>query len=239
MTDRSQNGYEVIPKLENCKVYSVPGTTVTLPLRDDDTALLLVMFIAEWNILVEPLNKTDCHGYNKRRIGGSDEWSNHASATAADLNATKHKQGVRGTFTKSQVEAIRKLLAKYQVIKWGGDYRTTVDEMHVEINAPIQEVKAVYASLKKAATPAPQVSISLKNAIKAAKTGDGHPTAAKKIQKALVAKGYGAFNPTGFYGPLTLAAYAAFQRSLGYVGKDADGIPGRKSLEKLGFKVSE
>lgn len=33
-------------------------------------------------------------------------------------------------------------------------------------------------------------------------------------------------------------AYAAYQKSLGYKGKNADGIPGRESLEKLGFKVN-
>lgn len=32
-------------------------------------------------------------------------------------------------------------------------------------------------------------------------------------------------------------AYAKFQESLGYTGKEANGIPGKTSLEKLGFKV--
>lgn len=32
-------------------------------------------------------------------------------------------------------------------------------------------------------------------------------------------------------------AYTAYQKSLGYKGKDADGIPGKTSLEKLGFRV--
>ncbi|CAO0836098.1 hypothetical protein SMICM17S_06540 [Streptomyces microflavus] len=34
----------------------------------------------------------------------------------------------------------------------------------------------------------------------------------------------------------TKAAYAAWQRKLGYTGSAADGIPGRASLEKLGVK---
>lgn len=45
----------------------------------------------------------------------------------------------------------------------------------------------------------------------------------------------------GSYGGQTVAAYAAWQRSLGYRGAGADGIPGRESLSKLGarygFKV--
>ena len=38
----------------------------------------------------------------------------------------------------------------------------------------------------------------------------------------------------GHYGTTTIAAYAKWQRHLGYTGKDADGIPGRASLTRLG-----
>lgn len=45
----------------------------------------------------------------------------------------------------------------------------------------------------------------------------------------------------GHYGTTTIAAYAKWQQKLGYRGKDADGIPGKTSLERLGdrygFKV--
>lgn len=37
----------------------------------------------------------------------------------------------------------------------------------------------------------------------------------------------------GSYGALTVRAYAAWQRSLGYRGGDADGVPGTASLQKL------
>jgi peptidoglycan hydrolase-like protein with peptidoglycan-binding domain len=40
----------------------------------------------------------------------------------------------------------------------------------------------------------------------------------------------------GHFGTSTVAAYAAWQRKLGYRGSDADGIPGRVSLERLGDK---
>lgn len=44
---------------------------------------------------------------------------------------------------------------------------------------------------------------------------------------------------SGEYDDLTEDAYAAFQRSLGYSGEDADGAPGKTSLSKLlpGFTV--
>jgi len=38
----------------------------------------------------------------------------------------------------------------------------------------------------------------------------------------------------GYYGTLTIGAYAAWQHKLGYTGTDADGIPGMTSLSKLG-----
>ena len=40
----------------------------------------------------------------------------------------------------------------------------------------------------------------------------------------------------GLFGPRTKAAYAKWQKKLGYTGKDVDGIPGLTSLRKLGAK---
>lgn len=40
----------------------------------------------------------------------------------------------------------------------------------------------------------------------------------------------------GSFGSLAVEAYAAWQRRCGYTGKDADGIPGRASLTRLGRK---
>ncbi|QFG22300.1 peptidoglycan-binding protein [Actinomadura sp. WMMB 499] len=45
----------------------------------------------------------------------------------------------------------------------------------------------------------------------------------------------------GYFGTSTIAAYAKYQRSLGYTGLDANGLPGKTSLTKLGtgrFKVT-
>lgn len=44
-------------------------------------------------------------------------------------------------------------------------------------------------------------------------------------------------NMTNYFGTGLANAYARYQRSLGYTGNDADGIPGKASLEKLGFRV--
>lgn len=44
---------------------------------------------------------------------------------------------------------------------------------------------------------------------------------------------------TNFFGGGLRAAYARFQKHLGYTGNDADGLPGKSSLEKLGFRVKD
>lgn len=52
------------------------------------------------------------------------------------------------------------------------------------------------------------------------------------VDEGLLAKTYS----DGHYGTSTLTAYARWQKRCGYTGKDADGIPGRSSLERLGAK---
>lgn len=55
------------------------------------------------------------------------------------------------------------------------------------------------------------------------------------VEEALRVKGLLAAAQTdGHYGTSTLDAYAAYQRSLGFSGLDANGVPGRTSLTQLG-----
>lgn len=63
-----------------------------------------------------------------------------------------------------------------------------------------------------------------------------HPADVKPVEAALRAAGYLAakYAADGSYGTLTKAAYAKWQKHLGYKGSDADGIPGKDSLTKLG-----
>lgn len=54
------------------------------------------------------------------------------------------------------------------------------------------------------------------------------------VQDALIARGFSIpAGSTGYFGDQTEAAYAAFQRSLGYSGSGADGAPGPASLKVL------
>ncbi len=64
----------------------------------------------------------------------------------------------------------------------------------------------------------------------------------QKALKKLVGLDYS--SGPGIFGPKTKAAYKKYQKSLGYTGNDADGVPGPTSLKKLGeasglFKVND
>ncbi len=55
------------------------------------------------------------------------------------------------------------------------------------------------------------------------------------VEQALSAKGFlDAQWVDGYFGTKTIDAYAAYQRSLGYTGLDANGLPGKTSLIALG-----
>ncbi|WP_063762300.1 GH25 family lysozyme [Streptomyces sp. NRRL F-5123] len=94
-----------------------------------------------------------------------------------------------------------------------------------------------------AGKPKPRVDLS--NLIAAA-TADsrgkqGHLTHApdvRLVEAALKAEGLltAKYAGDGSFGTVTVAAYAAWQRHLGYTGHDADGIPGKASLTALGAR---
>jgi hypothetical protein len=107
---------------------------------------------------VEPITGgiRDDWGWAYRPIRGrTTGFSNHASATAIDLNATKHPRGAEGTFTAAEKRAVRRILADLvdertgeSVVRWGEDFSTTVDGMHFEINADAGAVDRVANRIK-------------------------------------------------------------------------------------------
>ncbi|ADD45523.1 peptidoglycan-binding protein [Stackebrandtia nassauensis] len=78
------------------------------------------------------------------------------------------------------------------------------------------------------------------------KSGTGTTPGAKdhvqRVEQALQAKGLlKAAQVDGHYGTSTVSAYSAWQKKLGYTGLDANGMPGKTSMTKLGegrFTVS-
>ena len=84
------------------------------------------------------------------------------------------------------------------------------------------------------AKPAPGASPTGETiSLTAVRNPSKNPTNVKRLQASL--KKVGAYTGaiTGIYSNATRSAYGGWQRSLGYTGNDADGIPGAASLQKL------
>lgn len=93
--------------------------------------------------------------------------------------------------------------------------------------------------------PVPKPHVDLSNLIAAAtrdpKATQGHtthPGDVRLVEAALKAEGLlpAKYAGDGSFGSKTVDAYAAWQRHLGYKGSDANGIPGKTSLTKLGAR---
>jgi D-alanyl-D-alanine carboxypeptidase-like protein len=153
---QSQNGW---PVLESAPpAVTVPGTNVRLTMRPGTVATVLNEVARRFHSEVEPITGgvRDDWGWAFRPVRGQTRgFSNHASGTAIDLNATQHPRGVKNTFTAREEAAVRRILADLRdpqtgrsVVRWGEDYTTTVDGMHFEINADAAAVARVASRIK-------------------------------------------------------------------------------------------
>lgn len=90
-------------------------------------------------------HQADTGAYNCRKIGGTNTWSNHAFATAIDIDWNENGYG-KDPFDcpiwKRGRRAVRKL-EKEGVFRWGGRYRTP-DAMHFEVMLTPAELKKKY-----------------------------------------------------------------------------------------------
>jgi uncharacterized protein YoxC len=153
----SQNGWPVNPPRS---VHTIPGTNVRVTVADGPAGEVLMHVLGQVNSRVEgvelngPAGEHDDWGYADRNVRGSESISNHASATAVDMNATRHVLGAQGTFTPAQTTQIHNILGEVDnVVRWGGDYTGRRDEMHFEIVGSQEEVAAVAARLRAAQQP--------------------------------------------------------------------------------------
>jgi len=140
---KSENGWLVIKSSgdKDLIVIRIPETgRPGIPLRlQKDCAPLLAHIAMRVHKDIGSLhdnNKAgfqDEGGYNYRKIGTSSRWSNHASGTAIDLNWQKWPM-FKKRMTKKQRAAADAIASEFaEVIRWGGHYKTDVDEMHWEI----------------------------------------------------------------------------------------------------------
>lgn len=147
------NGFSVSssPSRIGVKTYRVPGTEVYLPVRSE-IAPLLIGAATEWHRTVEPLRKGWCWGYAYREVTGGNSYSFHAAGIAIDLNAPMHGYGRRGTMGPGDADRVRRIARKYG-LRWGGDYRRTADEMHLEVILNRSDALALVRRIQ--AQPAP------------------------------------------------------------------------------------
>ncbi|HYQ63187.1 M15 family metallopeptidase [Actinophytocola sp.] len=153
----SQNGWPVNPQRS---AHTIPGTNIRVTVADGDAGEVLMHVLGQVNSRVEgvelngPAGEHDDWGYADRNVRGSHAISNHASATAVDINATRHVLGAQGTFTPSQTTEIHSILGEVDnVVRWGGDYTGRRDEMHFEIIGTQEEVARVAERLRQAQQP--------------------------------------------------------------------------------------
>lgn len=133
--------------------WTIPGANRRITLRRDAFGFILMWLILRFNDLVERLDgpgndAVDEGGHNKRYISGTNIWSDHARAAAADLNWSKHPYNTKAsaTFTKRQIKVIRRTLrwvntfAMGKLVEWGGDWPShpgstaKPDPMHFQVN---------------------------------------------------------------------------------------------------------
>lgn len=143
----SQNGWPTITAAQARK-WIIPGTGRHLVLEPSHAGFVLAYLALWFHDVVERLDlgQWDEWGWAARPVRGSSDISNHASATAEDLNATRHPLGVPTlqTFTAAQARKIRrKLRFLFGLVRWGGDYSRRPDAMHFEIVGTPAQVRVL------------------------------------------------------------------------------------------------
>ena len=227
----SHNGWPASknPAEINVKKFKVPGMDRTILVRKEAAPLFLALMQDYDNTVAEIEGGIfDDWSYAFRPIRGYENsttvrLSNHASGTAIDINAARFPMN-KANMTKKQRAACKKLVEKFQIISWGGDFKR-IDEMHFELKegTTISDCKRVIKELgltatgqNKPAAPAPALTL---------KVGSKGP-AVKSIQRALQIK------VDGIYGPATAAAVKAFEKRRPWLWP-ADGTCGAKTYAAL------
>ncbi|ROR97777.1 putative peptidoglycan binding protein [Salana multivorans] len=152
------NGWAVVPDYGDPALGTLDAVAGRGNVLAGDVAAVLGAFCADFAREVEPIVKADSWGYAPRKQHGSDRWSNHASGTAVDLNASRRPE-FRSTYTAAQKVAIRALLVRYPVLRWGGDWSPAeLDEMHFEIAASPAVLATFAQTLGGGAMAAPRMT---------------------------------------------------------------------------------
>lgn len=215
--ERSQNGWTASPTRSaiGVQAFSVAGVDFPGGVRRGDVAWILTWALTRWNREVEKLASPGCWGWSYRpNKNDPSSLSNHASGTAVDVNAPKHPNGKRGTYTTAQRAAIKRILADcHNVLRSGEFYSSTVDGMHLEVNVSPVALAAEVKRLK-ARQPFRYTRLPLR-------FGD-RSVDVKHMQQRLIALRFlaardtsGRSNADEVFGRTTLAALKAWEKATG------------------------
>ena len=239
-TATSQNGWTVIPSGTDRRLVKIPR--ILGRVRKGDVATIFADLVTYFDEHVEDVDQgEDDWGYAFRSIRGqSSGYSNHASATAVDINATQHPLGASGTFSRKQTDKIRAMLRNRYLnkVRWGGDYRGRKDEMHFEIDGNAADLRKVVAHLKKI-NGKRIYSTSVRELLANAKAKAPRPKSNDVLRLQRLLRNAGCMSTPaillerGKYGPLTRQAVRTAQLKAGFTGSDADGYIGLSTLKWL------
>ncbi len=144
MARTSQNGWPVVDK-PACDQGPFQGERFPNGILAGDVAVIARWQLARFAADVRPLKHGTCWGWYDKKIEGTGTVSNHASATAWDINADQLPMGTmtRLVMSLAEIAACRAIVATAGgVLRWGGDYTGRPDAMHWEIVGTRAQVKA-------------------------------------------------------------------------------------------------
>lgn len=169
----SENGWRMVDQ-GSCVWVKVPGTSVTLQIREGQPAKILGAFAADFNAYVEPLRDADSACWTATNSVGT---SNHLSGTGMDLNwngpdGRTFRLGIskEQAYPGPKAKALDDLIAFYEGMVFCGGNWSIRDWMHMQMGGGTygsQNVAKVndfiarkirpdgFSTYKRAGTPAP------------------------------------------------------------------------------------
>lgn len=246
----SQNGYSANDRSMITK-YVVTKGGRTMNLRKGSPGLLIAHVVTWFDENIRDIDPgiMDDWSYAERAIRGSRTTSNHASGTAADVDATRWPLGRNPEvyLSAAEIAKLRAHLRTYEgCVRWGGDYTGRKDPMHFEINKGLAECDRVWTKISSGlAIPTPaSVHVPAQRqpldpvglpVIRKGNRGSGYITLAEKVLKEL---GYYKGRLDRDFGSGLDRAVRNYQRKHPFCGI-ADGVIGSRTWASLVHDLKE
>lgn len=248
----SQNGW---PVFFTAPSGQLPGF-VTGRVRDDHVETVFMYLCKRWHAEVEEIKQSWSWGWAVRAVRGQTSgYSNHASATAIDINAPAHPLGVSGTYTGFEEDCANQILEDLEgVLRWGENYSGRKDGMHVEVDDDYDAIRRMALRIKHGDMPdlVPEWKPKQAKAVHFGRVQEQFLIAAGHESGKLVQlNGVGLIQEAldkvlkdrtleadGYVGRATLEAWKKWEDSIGpYRGHGRPRIPDSHSAELLGERA--